>query len=322
MLFSGGVEMPAYVEHSSLARLLGFHLVEAPDLVVRTGRLWLRTLGGLDPIDVVYRRLADAAVDPIEVERDRQRPACPGSLLAATEGGVVLANAHGSGVLEDPTLAPFWAAAVEGLTGSGARLLALGAARRRPRHACRRSGAGQVVSASVVVRLHAVAGPDGVTVMAGGNGRVLDAGDDPRRPTARLAKDVWVLGAARAAPVIVAPPLPQVDLGSSVPTRAADALFWVGRAAERAEAIAKTARVIASRRQQDPSLATYDGGRWARRMAHVLRVVRGAPLDAEPPRRPADRRRSTASSPRRRAPSPSGSTRCSPTPRRSASTCR
>ena len=46
-----------------------------------------------------------------------------------------------------------------------------------------------------MVRLHAVAGPDGVTVMAGGNGRVLAPGDDPRRPTAQLAKDVWVLGA-------------------------------------------------------------------------------------------------------------------------------
>ena len=70
---------------------------------------------------------------------------------------------------------------------------------------------------------------------------------------------------------------------SSVPTRAADALFWVGRAAERAEAIAKTARVVASRRQQDPSLVSFDGGRWARRMAFVLRVVGGAPLDTEPP---------------------------------------
>ena len=91
-----------------------------------------------------------------------------------------------------------------------------------------------------------MAGPDGITVMAGGNGRVLADGDDPRRPTARLAKDVWVLGADRAVPHAVAP-LPQVDLVSSVPTRAADAMFWLGRAAQRAEAVAKTARVIASR---------------------------------------------------------------------------
>jgi uncharacterized alpha-E superfamily protein len=117
--------------------------------------------------------------------------------------------------------------------------------------------------------------------MTGGNGRVLDDGDDPRRPTARLAKDVWVIGAARAVPVLVAP-LPQVDLHSSVPTRAADAMFWLGRAAERAEAVAKAARVIASRRQTDPSLVTFEGG-WARRMAHVLRVVRDARVDDEVP---------------------------------------
>jgi uncharacterized circularly permuted ATP-grasp superfamily protein/uncharacterized alpha-E superfamily protein len=275
VVFTGGIDEAAYVEHSSLARLLGFHLVEAPDLVVRKGRLWLRTLGGLDPIDVVYRRLADAAVDPIEVSATNTT-GVPGLLFAATEGGVVLANAHGCGVVEDPMLAPYWPAAVEGLTGVrlGLPLLEPGAELATV-PAFRESRIGV---ARAVIRLHAVAGPDGVTVMAGGNGRVLSDGDDPRRPTARLAKDVWVLGADRAAPPVVAP-LPQVDLVSSVPTRAADAMFWLGRAAERAEAVAKTARVVASRRQTDPSLATYDGGRWARRMAHVLRVVRGEALD-------------------------------------------
>ena len=98
VVFSGGVQEPAYVEHSSLARLLGFHLVGAPDLVVRRGRVWLRTLGGLDPIDVIYRRLADASVDPIEVSATNTT-GVPGLLFAATEGGVVLANAHGCGVV-------------------------------------------------------------------------------------------------------------------------------------------------------------------------------------------------------------------------------
>ena len=205
----------------------------------------------------------------------------PGLLLAATEGGVALANAHGSGVLDDPALASYWAPAIAGLTGTHA------AARpaRRPTTSpprCRRSATVPAGTATAVLRLHAVAGPDGVTVMTGGNGRVLDDGDDPRRPTARLAKDVWVIGAARPVPVLVAP-LPQVDLRSSVPTRAADAMFWLGRAAERAEAVAKAARVIASRRQTDPSLATFEGGRWARRMAHVLRVVRDARVDDEVP---------------------------------------
>ncbi len=280
VLFSGGVAEASYVEHSSLARTLGFNLVEGPDLVVRRGRLWLRTLGGLDPIDVVYRRLSDAVLDPIEASAS-STAGVPGLVLAAGEGGVVLANAHGAGVLEDPLLSPFWARAVEGLTGSALTLRTLGRGDAVGTVPGFRDG--QVTASAAVIRLHAVAGPDGVTVMAGGNGRVLNPGDDPRRPTARVAKDVWVLGAHAAAPVIVAPDLPQVDLVSSVPTRAADALFWVGRAAERAEAIAKTARVIQSRRQQDPSLATSDGGRWARRMAYVLRVVRGESLDADPP---------------------------------------
>jgi uncharacterized circularly permuted ATP-grasp superfamily protein/uncharacterized alpha-E superfamily protein len=283
VLLSGGVEDRAHVEHSSLARLLGFHLVEAPDLVVRKGRLWLRTVGGLDKVDVVYRRLADAAVDPIEISATGTT-GVPGLMLAATEGGVVLANAHGSGVLEDAALAPDWTDAVAGLTGSTLRLRPLAAGDEiATAPAFRDGGAG---SARVVVRLHAVAGPEGITVMPGGNGRVLADGDDPRRPTARLAKDVWVLGAELAAPVVVSA-LPQVDLHSSVPTRAADAMFWLGRAAERAEALAKATRVVASRRQTDPSLATYDDGRWARRMAHVLRVARGARPDvAEPAGRP------------------------------------
>jgi uncharacterized circularly permuted ATP-grasp superfamily protein/uncharacterized alpha-E superfamily protein len=277
VVFSGGISDPAYVEHSSLARLLGFHLVGAPDLVVRRGRLWLRTLGGLDPIDVVYRRLADGAIDPIEVSANNTT-GVPGLLLAAAEGGVTLANAHGAGILEDPTVAPHWAPAIAALTGTTLRLQPLAPEDVAAAVPVFRDG--QAGTAAAVIRLHAVAGPDGVTVMAGGNGRVLNDGDDPRRPTARLAKDVWVVGAARQRPVLVAP-LPQVDLHSSVPTRAADAMFWLGRAAERAEAVAKAARVIASRRQTDPSLATFEGGRWARRMAHVLRVVRVAPPDAE-----------------------------------------
>jgi len=279
VLFSGGVDEAAYVEHSSLARLLGFNLVQGPDLVVRSGRLWLRTLGGLDPIDVVYRRVGDAWVDPIEVSAT-SGSGVPGLLFAAAEGGVVLANGHGAGVLEDAALAGYWAGAIDALVGSAPRLELLRPDDELVTVPALRQGV--VGEASVVVRLHAVAGVDGVTVMAGGNGRVLAPGDDARQPTAHVAKDVWVLGAGRAAPVIVAPPLPQVDLTTSVPTRAADSLFWVGRSAERAEAIARTVRVVAARRQQDPSLVSSDGGRWARRMARVLRVVREEQLDVEP----------------------------------------
>ena len=274
VLFTGGVGHPAYVEHSFLAKRLGFHLVEGPDLVVRQRRLWLRTLGGLDPIDVVYRRVDDDVVDPIEIGATGKL-GVPGLLFAAAERGVVLANAHGSGVVEDPDLAPFWPDALAALDADGG-IEPLGSGELAAESVFRE---GQLVSAPVVVRLHAVAGPDGVRVMAGGNGRVLAPGDDPRRPSALTAKDVWVLGSDRVAPIVLGPHLPQVDLAGSVPTRAAVALFWAGRAAERAEAIARTVRVVAAKQEQDPALSAYDDGRWARRMHLVLRSVRGASTD-------------------------------------------
>jgi uncharacterized alpha-E superfamily protein len=114
-----------------------------------------------------------------------------------------------------------------------------------------------------------------VAVLPGGTGRVLAPGDDPRHPTACVAKDVWVLG--RTLTPIIGARLPQVDFGRSLPTRAADALYWTNRSAERAEAMARTARVVASRIEQDPGLALLDGGEWDRRIGAVLRAVhRGA----------------------------------------------
>jgi uncharacterized alpha-E superfamily protein len=128
--------------------------------------------------------------------------------------------------------------------------------------------------APVVIRLFAVDDGVSVSVMPGGTGRVLAPGDDPRFPTACLAKDVWVLG--RTIAPVIGPSLPQVDFGRSLPTRAADALYWTNRSAERAEAMARTARAVASRLEQDPGLALLDGGGWERRMNAVLRRVRRA----------------------------------------------
>ena len=200
VVLSGGVEHAGYVEDSQLARILGFTLIERPDVVVRQGRLWLRTLGGLDPIDVVYRRVDDDETDPIELAA-QGGSGVPGILSAVADGGVVLANAHGCGVIEDAGLARFWPAAAEALTGSSLQLPQLGEAARTTQPKVFPSfRAGELVEAAVVLRLHAVAGPDGVTVVPGGNGRVLEPGDDPLRPSARTVKDVWVLDAARSLP--------------------------------------------------------------------------------------------------------------------------
>ena len=259
------------------------------------------------------------AVDPIEVSASDTSSGVPGLLFAAAEGGVVLANAHGCGVVEDPVLAPYWPAAVEALTGSRLRLPMLASGRRLADAPAFRDGL--IGRAHVVVRLHAVAGPDAVTVMAGGNGRVLGDGDDPRRPTARLAKDVWVLGADRAGAPVVAP-LPQVDLVSSVPDPGGrrDVLARSGRRAGRGG------------RQDGPGdrlpppdrPVAGDVRRWplgARGWPTCCVSQRGEPLDvAAVDGRPVDvldHELAAAHARRERAPRP----RCSPRPARSVSTC-
>jgi uncharacterized alpha-E superfamily protein len=226
----------------------------------------------------VYRRVDDDDLDPIELAAPGGR-GVPGLVAAVAGGGVAVANAHGSGIIEDESLAALWPQAAVALGGEPLRLRVFGDAARSAQLAGTPAFlSGELGEAAVVLRLHAVAGPSGVTVVPSGNGRVLAPGDDPKQPTARVVKDVWVLDPSRALPAIVVP-LPQVDLAASVPTRAADALFWAGRAAERAEAIARTIRVIAVRRQQDPYLVTVAAGRWSRTMAGVLRTVAGDGVD-------------------------------------------
>ncbi len=275
VVFSGGLDHPSYVDHSYLAVQLGVHLVEGADLVVRQRRVWLRTLDGLEPVDVLYRRLEDPTVDPLEVAAHGAL-GVPGLLQAVRSGGVALANAHGAGVVEAPDVSGFVDAAIERLRPMGQslpRLLDLSAPLATVPTAPQPGLPGG--EAAVVLRLFAVDDGVNVAVLPGGTGRVLAPGDDPRRPTACVAKDVWVLG--RTLAPIVGPRLPQVDFGRSLPTRAADALYWANRSAERAEAMARTARVVASRLEQDPGLALIDGGGWERRMIGVLRAVRRAP---------------------------------------------
>ena len=126
-------------------------------------------------------------------------------------------------------------------------------------------------SAGVVLRMFAVVDNDSVTVLPGGSGRVLAPGDDPSLPTACLAKDVWVVGATD--PPATSWRLPQVDLASSVPTRAADALHWMNRYAERAEVAARAMRTIDAAFDQDVALLTDDGAARVTSAERILTAV-------------------------------------------------
>lgn len=255
VVLSGGVDHPSYVEQSYLATRLGLNLAEGADLVVRQRRVWMRSLAGLEPVDVLFRRLEDDRVDPMEVNAEGS-VGVPGLLLAARSRGVSLANAHGSGVIEDPTLGEYWDAAGAWLTGRGSDYQGVWPLQHLPES--ERAGmswmtspsfdGSQRVDRAVVLRLHLVASDKGIDVLQGGSARVLAEGDDPRVPTLATAKDVWIVGGTVAPPAVRRrDPLPQVDLVASVPTRAAEALFWAGRAMERAELIARAMEVVLDR---------------------------------------------------------------------------
>ena len=93
----------AYFEHAYLARYLGLELVEGDDLSVRDGHVYLRTLGGLARVAVIFRRLDSDFADPLELRADSEL-GIPGLVDVIRRGNVVVANALGGGVVESPAL--------------------------------------------------------------------------------------------------------------------------------------------------------------------------------------------------------------------------
>ncbi|QJQ94692.1 MULTISPECIES: circularly permuted type 2 ATP-grasp protein [Halomonadaceae] len=106
VLLTPGPGSPRYFEHAYLANYLNVSLVEGLDLVVRDAQVWIRTLGGLKPVDVILRQLDDRWCDPLELRGDSSL-GVPGLLQAVRSGGVAMSNALGVGVLEHPGLAPY-----------------------------------------------------------------------------------------------------------------------------------------------------------------------------------------------------------------------
>src|SRR5208282_1855131 len=90
-----------YFEHSFLARHWGFPLVEGADLTVRDNRVFLKTLAGLEPVDLIIRRLDDSFCDPLELRGDSLL-GVPGLVHAVRCGTVTINNALGSGLTESP----------------------------------------------------------------------------------------------------------------------------------------------------------------------------------------------------------------------------
>lgn len=102
-LLTPGIYNSAYFEHSFLAQQTGITLVEGNDLVVHDGYVHMRTTTGLIRVDVIYRRISEAFIDPT-VFRPDSMLGVPGIMDVYRNGRVTLANAPGTGVADDKAI--------------------------------------------------------------------------------------------------------------------------------------------------------------------------------------------------------------------------
>jgi uncharacterized circularly permuted ATP-grasp superfamily protein/uncharacterized alpha-E superfamily protein len=335
-------QRPGFVEASYLAAHLGYHLASSGDLITRGGRVWLRTLGGLEQIDVVFRRLVDTGADPLELG-PAGTGGVTGLMQSVREGHVGVANSLGSGVADRLWLQPFLADAARHLLGETLELASvdtwwcgdrdrLAEVRANPAafvfhdtdpvraapsaFGDRLSDAetdewldrltaaphryvvqpkiefastpvaidGELRNGTASIRVQTVRIGDEVVVLPGGHGRHVVPGRLVINSPDASGKDVWVLtdstsqrSAAGRSTVARRARLPQIDLRDSLPTRSAEALFWLGRNAERAEAATRTTRLVIARAGNDPAL--LDTAWLSNAVAAMRAVSGGSPSD-------------------------------------------
>ena len=309
-----GSNNETYYEHAWLARYLGFLLLEGEDLTVRDGQIFVRTVTGLRPIEVLWRRLDSAFMDPLELRPDSWI-GTPGSVGAIRAGQVAMLNALGSGVVETRAMQAFLPGICRALTGGELQLpgiatwwcgqnterdhvianldrMMVGPAfstrlpyddpdatllgtqldpddRRHLLHRLHEEGAHWVAQEAVtlsttpahlgdrleprpfVLRAFVARTENGWEVMPGGFARVGEKADT-RAIAMQLggqAADVWVVSAD---PVSRDTLLPARDSAqrreaTTLPSRAAENLLWLGRYTERSEAIARILRAYHAR---------------------------------------------------------------------------
>jgi uncharacterized circularly permuted ATP-grasp superfamily protein/uncharacterized alpha-E superfamily protein len=314
-LLTPGPFNETYFEQAYLARYLGLLLVEGGDLTMRDGKVNVRTIAGLKRADVIWRRIDSDFADPLELNA-HSRLGVPGLVDALREGGVVIANALGSGVLEAPAMMSFVPKLCRTLLGEELRLpniatwwcgqeaarqaviddmdeLAIAGAYGNPVPGFASSQpligaalsaeeksrlvaalaergvdyAGQeVVNLSTtpvwhegrleprpfVLRVYAAHTPQGWKIMPGGFCRISGRTDARAVSMGEgvQSADVWVLADKPVEMVSLLPTDETVRIRrimGTLPSRAADNLFWLGRYLERSEATLRLIRCLAGR---------------------------------------------------------------------------
>ena len=104
VLLSPGPDSPIYFEHALLSRYLGYPLVEAEDLTVRDGKVFLKKLAGLEEVDAIFRQVPDCEIDPFAL-RKSSTSGVAGLIQASREGNIDLINPVGGAFVDTPALA-------------------------------------------------------------------------------------------------------------------------------------------------------------------------------------------------------------------------
>lgn len=106
VLLTPGVYNSAYYEHTFLAQKMGIELVEGNDLVVEDGFVYMKTIGGNIRVDVIYRRIDDAFIDPLAFRKDSMLGVA-GLMECYINGNVTIVNAPGTGISDDKAVCSY-----------------------------------------------------------------------------------------------------------------------------------------------------------------------------------------------------------------------
>ncbi|WP_286177927.1 circularly permuted type 2 ATP-grasp protein [Rhodopirellula sp. JC639] len=317
-------------EDNYLARYLGLNLVQGSDLAVRNGELNLKTLGGLQPIQVLWRHVSDRRCDPLELD-PTTREGVTGLLRCVRRRSVAVVNAIGSVLVQTPALLPYLDAAHRFFFGdelkltsaktywcgdpdhrayvmqhlnslnfrnafavSGGSAIVLSELSQNDRDAfLRRLNAkpsdyvaqqrlqfsktpvwtgNQIEPQKATLRSFQLQTPGGVTVLPGALARVgHDQLELTRSPVSgQMTQDCWVTSDTPVDETKTLLPDSETVIklrrgGDELPSRVAEHLYWLGRYAERAEAISRVMRT---------TLARIAGEEHWDTLAEVQRLVR------------------------------------------------
>ncbi|WP_249975882.1 circularly permuted type 2 ATP-grasp protein [Vreelandella olivaria] len=253
VLLTPGPGSPRYFEHAYLANYLNIDLAEGQDMVVRDSKLWLRTLGGLQAVDVVLRHCDDAYCDPLELRGDSQL-GVPGLLQASRANGVAMSNALGVGILESPELADYLPALCEHLLGEPLLLPNANASTQAATAPVFDHQMQRLRPTTLNLRCFVSRTPGSVATAGQQRGdyHVMPGGlawvGEPGSPSlsSPVVKDVWVTANTPQPHVSqlrqARGPVVATRDGTDLPSRVAESLFWLGRYGERLDSRARLLR--------------------------------------------------------------------------------